>query len=239
MTAYPTWLPGVAWIYPTYAYAYGSELAVGSTTVVLSSLYHDSIVDLITDLDARLVSALAPDWRIAVHDATLGTLRIYGSTPATLTARDRLLFALGYDLECGETLAAATEHFSRMPSPLAVPLQECVPERVDREREKAFRFASFRRGFGDSYGAADIWRFSAVLDAPALRAWKAGYAQGGRVMVSPYNIAQHQSGLAQAWTPDELGYIEGQLIGIESGDWIDPKVRQFYRCTFLVATAVT
>lgn len=239
MSAYSTWLPGTNWLYGTYSGRYGRQFQVGSTADNLDVGGTMQLAALIGHLDNALVANHAPDWRCGVADAALGTIRIYGSPAAqTLTAVDRLLFALGYDTDCGEVLPAATEFVTRCPSPLAIPLQSCEAVKVDRELERQFKLDSFRRGHGDPYGKTDIWRFSVVLDSPALRALKAGYCQGGRVMVSPFNLSQHIALTATAWAPGAPGYIEGQMLGFEAGAWLDPTTRQFYRSQFLVATAV-
>lgn len=236
VSAYPTWLPGVNWLYGYYNYAYGGSLRIGSNPVTIRSAYAMmTLTQMIADLNA---SPLPGGWLVGVANASLGTLRIYGGSPETLTAVDRLLFALGFDLDCGETQAAATEFVSRCPSPLAIALQHCEMQKVDRVKERSFKLATFRRGHGDPYGKGDIWRFNVLLDAPAMRALKVGYGMGGRVMVSPYTLSEHISGFAQAWSPGDTGYIDGQLIGFESGDWEEPTVRQFYRASFLVAKGV-
>lgn len=238
MSAYPTWLPGVNWIYPqSYRYPYGSHLTLDATQSTLNAGKH-SLAEMITALDDDLVFRHSPDWHCAVDSAALGTVKLYGSVAKTLTADDRLLAAMGFDLECGETLPAATEFVSRVVSPLAIPLQDCVTEKVDREKERTFKLDSFRRGHGDPYGKADIWRFRVMLDAPAVKAVKVGYCEGAQVYVSPYTLSQHIAGTVVAWTPGGTGYIAGQCLGFEAGAWVDPTTRQFYRTSFLVATAV-
>ena len=236
MTAYPEWLPGTNWLYGYYSFKYGGSLQIGANPVTDCDVGHaeKTLAEIVGVINAI---PLPGGWLCAVSDASLGRLRLYGGAE-TLTATDRLLAAMGYDMECGEVQAASTSHVARCVSPLAIPVQDLSFEKVEAARDRPFKFDSFRRGHGDPYGRADIYRFTAILDAPAVKALRVGYCMGGRLMVSPYTLSQHIAGTVQAWAPGDTGYFDGQLLGIESGAWLDPTTRQFYRLSFLLAVAV-
>lgn len=240
MTAYPTWLPGVAYLHAKWHFYYGKDYAIGDTPQVAS--WDTGTWWWPWELQDTVDAPTVTDWVFNVIGE--GQFQFTGPTPQTLTATDRWLHALGFDAEPGEVLPASDDHRSRCPSPLCVPLQSCEPERVDIESERALKLGRVQRGHGRIYGGAEVWRFHLVLDPPALRALRVGYATTGRVCVSPWDAAEHYNGDAVPWdpppTPDGLkGYIEGQVIGLEEGgSWIDPTVRNFYRCSLLIATAL-
>ena len=236
MTAYPSWLPGVAYLHARWSFQYGGRYRIGDTDEVAA----DSGWFWPWELQDHVVPT-TPSW--VFNGQYDGRFQIAGTGAQTLTATDRWLHALGFDPDPGEVLPASEDHWSRCPAPISVPLQSCEPERVDLESERALKLGAVHRGHGRIYGRAHVWRFNIVLDGPALRALRVGYVTTGRVCVSPWDVPAHYNGDAVAWEPppdpDGLrGYIEGQVLGLEPGEWIDPSVRQFYRCSLLLATAV-
>lgn len=233
MTTYPTWLPAQNWLYGVYAPSFSYQFLVGSTLCYLGS--GGTLDEIITTLDARLAFDHTPDWHCEVVDATRGQIQLRGGNPSTLTAVDRLLAVLGFDMECGETLPSQVQFLSRVPSPLAIPLISCEGQKVDLKRDAPLKIDTFRRGHGSPFGRSEIWRFKCRVDAPAYKSLQAGFCMA-RVRVSPFNLSQHIAGSAVPRTATQLGYIDGQVLGLEAGAWVDPSTRQFFDFTLVVAT---
>ncbi len=233
-TTYPEWMPGVAWLYARYSSRYGGRYNINGADGICSAggfKWPWEIPPLVSPSGGWALNCLSDrfEW-------------IGGASASTLGANDRFLAALGFDAEPGEVLPSALSHQSRVPPPIAVPVQDCRPSRVNRDAERAFALDGFRRGHGQTFGAVDVWRFDLSLDASALRSLKVGYVQSGRVMVSPYTMSQHNDGDDVPWYPPPDpdgaigGWIEGQVLGFEPGEW--DRNRILYRCSMLLATEV-
>lgn len=232
-TVYPTWTAPIGWLYgrvitadPGYR-----QVQVGVTVRTVASgayWWHE----FVTALNATLATA---GWAAAA-DAQ-GRVTLSGSS-AVITWPDRAGWLCGFDSEPADAEVAAASLTSRAVSPAALPLYSAVRRAVGRDQERQLKLNRHGRGHGYVFGAADIWRWTVRLHRTGLEALESGWCKSGRVLVSPYTVAQHQAGSAVAWTAAaSFGYVEGKVLGLDGGRWLD-AARQLYEVDLIMTTAV-
>ena len=165
----------------------------------------------------ELNTKMATDGGTATTDA-LGRVVISGSAPMTWT--DRLGWMIGLDVKPGDTSGSSATRTSDRPPPAAIPLMSVSWSRIDRAVETNIAVDRHRRGHGYLFGDADLMRFRLLLHVQALRSFRAGWCLAGQVIISTKNPADFSTDAL--WSPSNTdGYVQGYVVGVEKGKWID------------------
>ena len=165
----------------------------------------------------ELNTKMATDGGTATTDA-LGRVVISGSAPMTWT--DRLGWMIGLDVKPGDTSGSGATRTSDRPPPAAIPLMSVSWSRIDRAVETNIAVDRHRRGHGYLFGDADLMRFRLLLHVQALRSFRAGWCLAGQVIISTKNPADFSTDAL--WSPSNTdGYVQGYVVGVEKGKWID------------------
>ena len=160
---------------------------------------------------------MATDGGTATTDS-LGRVVIAGSAPMTWT--DRLGWMIGLDVKPGDTSGSSATRTSDRPPPAAIPLMSVSWSRIDRAVETNIAVDRHRRGHGYLFGDADLMRFRLLLHVQALRSFRAGWCLAGQVIISTKNPADFSTDAL--WSPSNTdGYVQGYVVGVEKGKWID------------------
>ena len=136
---------------------------------------------------------------------------------------DRLGWVIGMDVTPGEAEPATgvqSTWTSDRPPPAAIPLMSVSWSRIDRAVETNIAVDRHRRGHGYLFGDADLMRFRLLLHVQALRSFRAGWCLAGQVIISTKNPADFSTDAL--WSPSNTdGYVQGYVVGVEKGKWID------------------
>ena len=91
---------------------------------------------------------------------------------------------------------------------------------IDQALESTITVDRRQRGHGYLFGDSLLMRFSLLMHAQTLRSFREGWCLSGKVIISSQPPASFASDTA--WSPTNTdGYIEGYVVGVEKGKWID------------------
>ena len=225
MSALNEWPTPSGWLYgfidtsvPGYR-----QMSMGSSTYdfQITDGYR-SFPSLITQLNTQLTSDFG-----AVGTATtdtLGRVVIGASSGGETDWTDRLGWLLGFDVKPGDkagtTGGPALTLTSDRPPPAAIPLMSVSWSRIDRAIETTIAVDRRQRGHGYVFGDNDLIRFKLLLHVQALRSFREGWCLSGQVIVSTKSPSAFAGD--SAWsTSNTGGYIQGYVVGVDGGRWVD------------------
>tara|TARA_Y100001963_G_scaffold8157_1_gene10675 strand:- start:5521 stop:6243 length:723 start_codon:yes stop_codon:yes gene_type:complete len=240
MSALNEWPTPSGWLYgfidtsvPGYR-----QMSMGSSTYdfQITDGYR-SFPSLITQLNTQLTSDFG-----AVGTATtdtLGRVVIGASSGGETDWTDRLGWLLGFDVKPGDkagtTGGPALTLTSDRPPPAAIPLMSVSWSTVNRAVETMIEVDRRQRGHGYLFGDADVMRFKMLLHVQALRSFREGWCLSGQVIVSTKSPADFSTD--SPWSPSNTdGYIQGYVLGIDKGRWID-DTRTLWQTELLISKA--
>ena len=206
-----TWPEPRGWLYgfidttvPGYR-----KLNNNGTDLTVASGYH-SFPAYVTQVNALSGVAASVD--------SIGRVTITGAAPITWT--DRLGWMLGFDVKPGDNAGSNTSRTSDRPPPAGIPLMSVSWSRIDRAVESTITVDRKQRGHGYLFGDNDLFRFKVLLHVQSLRSFREGCCLSGKVVISTQSPTNFASDTAWS-TSNTDGYIEGYVIGVERGRWVD------------------
>ena len=211
MSQLNTWPQPRGWLYgyvDTSVPGYRALNNNGADLTVASGYY--SFPDYVSQIDALSGISASVD--------SIGRVTITGTAPITWT--DRLAWMIGLDTKPGDSAGSSSSRTSDRPPPGGIPLMSVSWSRIDRAVESTITVDRKQRGHGYLFGDNDLWRLKLLFHVQSLRSFREGHCLSGKVIVStqsPSNFATDTP-----WSPTNTdGYIEGYVIGIERGRWVD------------------
>lgn len=193
----------------------GTGTSGGTTRTVASGYYRWP------EFIAALSSALsASSWAASLGADGVVTL---SGTSTRVRFPDRLGWLLGLDAEAGDTMGtgARTSVVSQLPPPGGVALLGAVIESLDVTRETALTLDRSRRAHGYVHGELALYRLRCVMTADTVDSVRAGWLTRGRVTVSWYPAATYAAEGAWDAATNPAGYVDGDVVALESFDWLD------------------
>lgn len=225
MSALNDWPTPSAWLYgfidtsvPGYR-----KMSLGSSTYdyQISDGYY-SFPSLITQLNTQLTTDYG-----SVGTATtdsLGRVVITEGVGGETEWVDSLGWLLGFNVKPGDEEGVpggpSVTSTSERPPPAAIPLMSVSWERIDRAIETTIAVDRHQRGHGYVFGDNDLMRFRLLLHVQALRSLREGWCLSGQVIVSTKSPSTFSTD--SAWSASNTdGYIQGYVVGMERGRWVD------------------
>jgi len=229
MSALNQWPTPSAWLYgfvdttvPGYR-----KLDNNGTAVQLADGYYSFpayVDELNTKMGAVGGSATSDD---------LGRVTITGAAPMTWT--DRLGWMIGLDVLPGDDSGASSARTSDRPPAAAIPLMSVSWSRIDRATESAVVVDRHQRGHGYLFGDSELVRFTMLMHAQGLRSFRDGWTLAGQVIISTKSPGDFSGD--SAWsTSNTDGYLQGYVVGVSGGRWID-STRTLWQTDLILAKA--
>tara|TARA_R110000824_G_scaffold11125_2_gene48377 strand:+ start:7103 stop:7783 length:681 start_codon:yes stop_codon:yes gene_type:complete len=206
-----TWPEPKGWLYgfiDTTAPGY-RKLNTGGADLTVAAGYH-SFPAYVAQVNALSGVAASVD--------DIGRVTITGAAPMTWT--DRLGWMLGLDVKPGDNSGSSASRISDRPPPAGIPLISVSWSRIDRAVESTVTVDRKQRGHGYLFGDNDLFRFRLLLHVQSLRSFREGCCLSGKVIISTQSPTNFASDTAWS-TSNTDGYIEGYVIGVERGRWVD------------------
>lgn len=240
MSALNEWPTPSAWIYgfvdtsvPGYR-----EMSLGSST------YDYQITDGYRSFPAfidQLNTQLSSDYGANATATTdsLGRVIITDAVGGVLDWTDRLGWLLGFDVTAGDTAGVAAGPAltltSDRPPPAAIPLMSVSWSSIDRAIETTVAVDRYQRGHGYVFGDNELVRFKVLLHVQALRSLRDRWCLAGQVIISAKSPSAFSTD--SPWsTTNTGGYIQGYVVGMEGGKWVD-DTRTLWSTRIILARA--
>lgn len=164
---------------------------------------------------------------------SIGRVTINGAAPMTWT--DRLGWMLGLDVDAGDDSGANSSRTSDRPPPAAIPLISVNWERIDRATESAVQVDRQQRGLGYLFGDSELMRLTLLMHAQGLRSFKDGWTMSGQVIISTKSPAGFSADAPWS-TSNTDGYLQGYVVGVSGGRWID-STRTIWQANLILSKA--
>jgi len=224
MSALNEWPTPSGWLY-----GFIDTSVPGYRKVAMTTSYNFTIPDgyysfptYIDALNTQLTTAYG-----AIGTATtdsLGRVVIYDGAGGVLTWTDRLGWICGFDVTAGDTAGetggGVLTLTSDRPPPAAIPLMSVSWSRIDRAVETTIAVDRHQRGHGYLFGDNELVRMRLLMHVQGLRSFREGWCLSGKVIVSTKSPAAFSTDTAWS-TSNTDGYIQGYVVGVERGKWVD------------------
>jgi len=227
MSALNEWPTPSAWLYgfidtsvPGYR-----KLSNNGTALQLADGYY-SFPAYIDELNTKM----ATDGGSAVTDS-LGRVIVFGSAPITWT--DQLGWMIGMDVKPGDASGAIATRTSDKPPPAAIPLMSVSWSRIDRAVETTIAVDRHQRGHGYLFGDNELVRMRLLMHVQGLRSFREGWCLSGQVVVSIKKPSTFSTDTVWS-TSNTDGYIQGYVVGVERGNWVD-NTQTLWQTELLIA----
>jgi len=155
---------------------------------------------------------------------SLGRVIITDAVGGVLDWTDRLGWMLGFDVTAGDTAGVPSGPTltltSDRPPPAAIPLMSVSWVKIDRAIETTIAVDRYQRGHGYVFGDNELVRFKVLLHVQALRSFRERWCLAGQVIISAKSPSAFSTDSPWSTTNTD-GYIQGYVVGMEGGKWVD------------------
>lgn len=239
MSALNDWPTPSAWLYgfidtsvPGYR-----KMDVSIYAFTLADGYY-SFPAYIDQLNTRLSTDFGSGGIATATTDALGRV-IITTSHGDIEWTDRLGWMLGFDVTAGSdtgvALGPALTLTSDRPPAAAIPLMSVSWARIDRAIETTVAVDRRQRGHGYVFGDNELMRFKLLLHVQALRSLREGWCLSGQVIVSTKSPSEFSTD--SAWsTSNTDGYIQGYVVGMERGRWVD-DTRTLWQTDLIISKA--
>tara|TARA_Y100001963_G_scaffold155044_1_gene245169 strand:+ start:4750 stop:5433 length:684 start_codon:yes stop_codon:yes gene_type:complete len=212
MSALNDWPAPSAWLYGFVDTSVPGYRRVSTPGVKQVSSGYYSFPAFVSQLNSQLATG---------DSATTDSLgRVTLSAVGGITWTDRLGWLIGMDVKPGDSAGSATSRTSDRPPPAGIPLMAASWSRIDRAVETTIAVDRHQRGHGYLFGDNELVRFRLLMHVQSLRSFREGWCLSGQVIVSTKSPSDFSSD-AEWSTSNTDGYIQGYVVGVERGKWVD------------------